>query len=101
MRHALEVPLLQLAENAGHDGAVVVQDVRRIQKEKNNFSIGFEVMSEEYGDMLEKGIIDPAKGARALENAASIAPMILTTEALITDMREKNSAAPMLQMPEC
>ena len=65
LRHALEEPLRQLAENAGHDGAVVVQDVRRIQKEKNNLNIGFEVMAEEYGDMLEKGIIDPAKVVRS------------------------------------
>ena len=101
LRHALEEPLRQLAENAGHDGAVVLQDVRRIQKEKNNLNIGFEVMSEEYGDMLEKGIIDPAKVVRsALENAASIAAMILTTEALITDMPEKGTPAPMPQMPE-
>jgi TCP-1/cpn60 chaperonin family protein len=101
LRHALEEPLRQLAENAGHDGAVVVQDVRRIQKEKNNLNNGFEVMLEEYGDMLEKGIIDPAKVVRsALENAASIAAMILTTEALITDMPEKGSAAPMPQMPQ-
>src|SRR5512136_392782 len=98
LRRALEEPLRQLAENAGHDGAVVLQDVRRIQKEKDNLNIGFEVMAEEYGDMLEKGIIDPAKVVRsALENAASIAAMILTTEALITDMPEKEKAAPMPQ----
>jgi chaperonin GroEL len=101
LRRALEEPLRQLAENAGHDGAVVVQDVRRLQKEQNNPNIGFEVMSEEYGDMLEKGIIDPAKVVRsALENAASIAAMILTTEALITDLPEKASPMPMPQMPE-
>ena len=75
--------------------------MRRIQAEKNNLNIGFEVMSEEYGDMLEKGIIDPAKVVRsALENAASIAAMILTTEALITDLPEKGTPAPMPQMPE-
>ncbi|MBI4786249.1 MAG: chaperonin GroEL [Chloroflexi bacterium] len=101
LRRALEEPLRQLAENAGHDGAVVAQDVRRLQKEKNNLNIGFEVMSEEYDDMLEKGIIDPAKVVRsALENAASIAAMILTTEALITDLPEKASPMPMPQMPE-
>ncbi len=101
LRRALEEPLRQLAENAGQDGAVVVGDVRRLQREQSNPNIGFEVMSEEYGDMLEKGIIDPAKVVRsALENAASIAAMILTTEALITDIPEKGNPAPMPQMPD-
>ncbi len=101
LRRALEEPLRQLAENAGHDGAVVVGDVRRFQREQNNPNIGFEIMSEEYGDMLEKGIIDPAKVVRsALENAASIAAMILTTEALVTDLPEKGNPMPMPQMPE-
>jgi chaperonin GroEL len=101
LKRALEEPLRQLAENAGQDGAVVVDDVRRLQREQNNCNIGFEVMSEEYGDMLEKGIIDPAKVVRsALENAASIAAMILTTEALITDLPEQGNSAPMPQMPE-
>jgi chaperonin GroEL len=100
LKRALEEPMRQLAENAGHDGAVVVQDVRRMQKEKNNLNIGFDVLAEDYGDMVEKGIIDPAKVTRSgLENAASIAAMILTTEALVTDMPEKERpAAP--PMPE-
>jgi chaperonin GroEL len=98
LRRALEEPLRQLAENAGHDGAVVIQDVRRMQKEKNNTHIGFDVLTEEYCDLVEKGIIDPAKVTRSgLENAASIAAMILTTEALITDMPEKEK--PMPAMP--
>ncbi len=101
LKRALEEPLRQLAENAGHDGAVVVQDVRRLQKEQNNSKIGFDVLSEEYGDLVEKGIIDPAKVTRSgLENAASIAAMILTTEALITDIPEPEKAAPAPQMPE-
>ncbi len=101
LKRALEEPLRQLAENAGQDGAVVVNDVRRLQKEQNNPNIGFEVISEEYGDMLEKGIIDPAKVVRsALENAASIAAMILTTEALITDIPERENPTPLPQMPE-
>jgi len=101
LKRALEEPLRQLAENAGHDGAVVVQDIRRIQKEKGNLNIGFDVLAEEYVDLVERGIIDPAKVTRSgLENAASIAAMILTTEALITDMPEKEKAAPMPQMPE-
>ncbi len=101
LKRALEEPLRQLAENAGHDGAVVVQNVRREQKEKNNTNIGFDVLSEDYGDMVEKGIIDPAKVTRsALENAASIAAMILTTEALVTDMPEKEKAPAPPPMPE-
>jgi chaperonin GroL len=95
LRRALEEPLRQLAENAGHDGAVVIQDVRRMQKEKGNTNIGFDVLAEDYVDLVEKGIIDPAKVTRSgLENAASIAAMILTTEALITDMPEKEKSMP-------
>ncbi len=101
LRRALEEPLRQLAENAGHDGAVVVQEVRRLQKEKGNPNIGFDVLAEEYVDLVERGIIDPAKVTRSgLENAASIAAMILTTEALITEKPEKEKPAPMPQMPE-
>ncbi len=101
LKRALEEPMRMLAENAGYDGAVVVQEVRRNQKEKNNPNIGFDVLAEEYTDLVERGIIDPAKVTRSgLENAASIAAMILTTEALITDMPEKEKAAPMPQMPE-
>ena len=70
------------------------------QKEKGNRNIGYDVMAGEYGDMVEKGIIDPAKVTRsAVENAASIAAMVLTTDALVTDVPEKESgAAP--AMPE-
>ncbi|MCX7840112.1 MAG: chaperonin GroEL [Anaerolineae bacterium] len=94
LKRALEEPMRQLAENAGHDGAVVVQEVRRQQKEKNNPNIGFDVLAEEYTDLVERGIIDPAKVTRSgLENAASIAAMILTTEALITDIPEKEKPA--------
>ncbi len=101
LRRSLEEPLRQLAENAGQDGAVIVQNVRREQKEKNNLNIGFDVLSEEYEDMVAKGIIDPAKVTRsALENAASIAAMILTTEALVTDIPEKEKAPAGPPMPE-
>lgn len=101
LKRALEEPMRQLAENAGHDGAVVIQEVRRLQKEKGNVNLGFEVISEEYGDMLAKGIIDPAKVTRsALENAASIAAMILTTEALVTDIPEKEKAQSAPPMPD-
>ena len=100
VRKALEVPLKKIAENAGMDGSVVLETVRRIQKETGNPRIGYDVIKEEYLDMIEDGVIDPAKVTRgALENAASIAAMILTTEALITDLPEKDKAAPP-PMPE-
>jgi len=99
VRRALEEPLRRIVENAGMDGAVVLDTVRRMQKSKKNTNIGYDVMANEYGDMVTKGIIDPAKVTRsAVENAASIAAMILTTEALITDIPEKEK--PMPQMPE-
>jgi len=86
VRHALEYPIRKIAENAGKDGAVILENVRRQQAEKKDNHIGFDVLSEEYVDMVEAGVIDPAKVTRgALENAASIAAMILTTEALIAD----------------
>ncbi|MCS7285969.1 MAG: chaperonin GroEL [Anaerolineae bacterium] len=95
VRRALEEPARQLAENAGYDGAVVVQEIRRRQKEKNNPNIGFDVLAEDYRDMFEAGIIDPAKVTRAaLENAASIAAMILTTEALVSEIPEKEKTPP-------
>ena len=86
VRKALEVPMRKIADNAGKDGAVILENVRRMQEEKKNNQIGYDVLSEEYIDMVEAGVIDPAKVTRgALENAASIAAMILTTEALIAD----------------
>ncbi len=100
VRRSLEVPLRKIAENAGQDGSVVLETVRRMQKEKKNINIGFNVISESYIDMVKDGVIDPAKVTRgALENAASIAAMILTTEALITEVPEKDKPAPP-QMPE-
>jgi chaperonin GroEL len=96
LRRALEEPLRQIAINAGFDGAVVVEAVRRKQIEENNTALGFDVIAMDYGDMTKKGIIDPAKVTRsALENAGSIAAMILTTEALITDLPEKKDAPAM------
>jgi len=87
MRRALEMPMRKIAANAGEDGAVIIQNVRRAQEDGNNHRIGFNVMTGEYGDMIEAGIPDPAKVTRgAIENSASIAAMILTTEALITDV---------------
>jgi len=93
VRKALEIPLRKIAENAGKDGSVILENVRRAQKEKRNKNIGFNVISEAYVDMIKDGVIDPAKVTRgALENAASIAAMILTTEALVTDVPEKEKA---------
>ncbi len=95
VRKALEMPMRRIAENAGKDGSVILEGVRRAQKEKKNKNIGYNVISEAYVDMVKNGVIDPAKVTRgALENAASIAAMILTTEALITDIPEKEKAAP-------
>ncbi|TMC34755.1 MAG: chaperonin GroEL [Chloroflexi bacterium] len=100
LRRALEEPLRQLAINGGRDGSVVVEGVRRAQKEHNNDHYGYNVLDDQYEDMVQSGIIDPAKVTRsALQNATSIAAMILTTEALITDLPEKERpAAP--AMPE-
>ena len=100
LRRSLEEPLRQLAINGGRDGSVVVEGVRRAQKEHNNDHYGYNVLDDQYEDMVQSGIIDPAKVTRsALQNATSIAAMILTTEALITDLPEKERpAAP--AMPE-
>jgi len=101
VRKALEVPMRKLSENAGQDGAVVVEEVRREQKSKKNKHIGYDVLRDEYVDMVKAGIIDPAKVTKgALENAASIAAMILTTEALITDVPEKDRAPAAPPMPD-
>ena len=90
MRRALEMPMRKIAANAGEDGAVIIQNVRRAQDDSSNHRVGFNVMNGEYGDMIDAGIPDPAKVTRgAIENSASIAAMILTTEALITDVPEE------------
>lgn len=100
VRRAMEMPMRKIAENAGKDGSVVLENVRRAQKEQNNLNIGYDVLKEEYLDMVAGGVIDPAKVTRgALENATSIAAMILTTEALITDIPEEAKAS-MPPMPE-
>lgn len=95
VRKALEVPMRRIAENAGYDGSVVVENVRQAQTKDKNDKIGFNILDEKYTDMVKDGVIDPAKVTRgALENATSIAAMILTTEALITDVPEPAGAAP-------
>ena len=96
MCRALEEPMRRIASNSGQDGAVVIDTVRRLAADRGDTNIGLNVMSGEFEDMLKSGIIDPAKVTRsAVENAASIAGMILTTDALITDVAEKNSAPAM------
>jgi len=96
VRKALEAPIRKLAANAGQDGSVIIDTVRRTAAEKKNNNIGFNVLSSEYVDMIEAGIIDPVKVVRgALENAASIAAMILTTDVLITDIPEEEKAPAM------
>ncbi len=91
VRRALESPLRQIAENAGVDGAVVAGKVR----ESTDTSFGFNAQTEEYGDMFKFGVIDPAKVTRtALEDAASIAGLLITTEAMIADKPAKDGGAP-------
>ncbi len=100
LRRALEAPMKKIAANAGQDGAVIIQAVRRAQEEAKDNKIGYDVISGNFVNMIDAGIIDPAKVTRgALENAASIASMILTTEALITDIKEEDKS-PAPQMPE-
>ncbi len=95
VRKALEAPIRKLAQNAGQDGAVIIENVRRLAKEQNNKHLGYNVITGEYTDMLKAGVIDPLKVVRgALENAASIAAMILTTECLVTDVPEKEKPGP-------
>jgi chaperonin GroEL len=101
LRAALEAPIRKIASNAGQDGSVIIADVRRVQADKGNKNIGYNVVTEQYVDMITEGIIDPAKVTRgALENAASIAAMILTTEALITEVPEDTKASQQAPMPE-
>jgi chaperonin GroEL len=101
VRKALEVPMMKITENAGQDGAVVIDTVRRMQASKKSKNIGFDVIKGEYVDMVAAGIIDPAKVTKgALENAASIAAMILTTEALVTDVPEKDKGPAAPPMPD-
>jgi chaperonin GroEL len=89
VRKALEAPARQIADNAGQSGEVVVNAVRAAK-----LGHGYDALKNEYGDMFKKGIVDARKVTRsALQNAASIAAMVLTTETLITDIPEKEKAA--------
>jgi len=92
VKRALEEPLRQIAQNAGREGAVIVE---RIKTEKNE-NFGFNAETEEFEDLVKAGVIDPAKVARtALQNAASIASLMLTTEALVSEIPEERKAPAM------
>jgi chaperonin GroEL len=91
VRRAIEEPTRQLADNAGKEGALVVEEVK---KRKGNE--GYDVSADEYTDLVKAGIVDPTKVARtALQNAASISGLLLTTEALVTEIPEKEKTTPM------
>ncbi len=95
VRRSLEEPLRMIAQNAGREGSVVVNTVK-----ESKTGVGYDALRDDYANMKQRGIIDPAKVVRAeLENAASIAAMVLTTESLITDIKEKEKAMPPA-MPE-
>lgn len=96
VRKALEAPIRKLSSNAGQDGSVIIDGVRREAIAKKNKNIGYNVLTGEYTDMIKAGVIDPVKVVRgALENAASIAAMMLTTDVLVTDVPAKENAPAM------
>ena len=91
IRRVLEDPLRAIAENAGVDGSIVVDKVRT----HSDYNFGYNAESNEYGDLIKMGVVDPVKVTRsALQNAASVAGLLLTTEVLVTDLPEKKQAAP-------
>ena len=91
VRRAIEEPVRWIAQNAGQEGAIVVAKIR----EKDEEAFGYNAQTEEYGDLVAAGVIDPAKVARsALQNAASIASLMLTTEATVHEIPEKNPSTP-------
>jgi len=97
VRRALEAPLRQIAENAGVDGSVVAGKIR----ESDDSSFGFNAQAEEYGDMFSFGVIDPAKVVRtALQDAASVAGLLITTEAMVADKPAKEGAPAGGGMPD-
>ena len=94
LARALEEPMRMIAANAGIDGPVVIEKVRVLHQD-GNLTTGYDVLANDYVDMLDAGIIDPAKVTRsAVENACSIAAMILTTSALVTDIPEPEPPMP-------
>ena len=89
---ALEAPVRQIALNAGLEGSVIIENIKR----SNKIGYGFDAYKEEYVDMIDAGIVDPAKVTRsALQNASSVAAMVLTTESLVADIKEENAAPAM------
>jgi chaperonin GroEL len=91
VRRAIEAPIKQIAENAGVDGSVIAQKV----KESSEPNFGYNALTHEYGDMLKMGVIVPTKVERtALQNAASIASLLLTTDAVVSEIKEEKEAAP-------
>lgn len=91
MRQALEAPLKRIARNAGLDESVIAQEVQRLAKSRRNKNLGHNVLEGDYVDMIEAGIIDPLKVTRsAVENATSVACMVLTTEALVADIPQED-----------
>jgi chaperonin GroEL len=96
VRRALEEPLRQIANNAGMEGSVVLEKVKSLPR-----GHGYDAAKGEYADMFKNGIVDPTKVTRsALQNAASIAAMMLTTEALVSDIPERKKEAPAPAMPD-
>jgi len=88
---AMEAPLRQIAVNAGHEGAAIIEKVKN--SKSNNY--GFDALNEKYTDMIASGIIDPTKVVRiALQNAASVAGLLLTTEGLVSEIPEEENPAP-------
>jgi len=90
VRKAIQAPARQIAINAGEDGSVIVGKVL----EKDQYSFGFDAQNGEYGNMMSKGIIDPTKVVRAaIQNAASVAGLLITTEAMVAELPKKNAPA--------
>ena len=90
--NSLEAPVRQIAMNAGVEGSVIVENIKKSGKK----DYGYNALTEEYTDMVKAGIVDPTKVTRsALQNAASVASMVLTTESLVADIKEENPAPAM------
>jgi chaperonin GroEL len=91
LKRACQEPIRQIVGNAGHEGAIIIEKVRA----NSDVNFGFNAATEQYEDLVKAGVIDPAKVTRsALQNAASIAALMLTTEALVAEIPEKKPAMP-------
>src|ERR1700754_1414123 len=92
VRKAIQAPARQIATNAGEDGSVIVGKIL----EKDQYGYGFDAQNGEYGNMMSKGIIDPTKVVRAaIQNAASVAGLLITTEAMVAELPQKKGSAGM------